>query len=131
MKLTRRTRLIIALACFLLATLGFMLKLPVGFRKIDKELHAAFYFSAALFLHLLFLVKDIARHFIIILVLVIFCLAIEQAQEYSNRWVGRRIHGRFDIEDVWANLKGLLLFSVLWLLWFTGCFFWRRRKHHA
>jgi hypothetical protein len=28
----------------------------------------------------------------------------------------KKIHGRFDIEDVQANVKGLIAFSAIWLV---------------
>jgi hypothetical protein len=43
-------------------------------------------------------------------------MAIEYAQAYSNRFFRKRIHGRFDPEDLEWNLKGLIAFSVLWVL---------------
>jgi hypothetical protein len=49
--------------------------------------------------------------------LLLFGMAIEYAQGYSNRFFRSPIHGRFDPEDVQWNLIGLVAFSVLWLLW--------------
>ena len=92
-----------------------MIKLPPGFRHIDKELHAAFYFSAAAFLNLLFAGRNIIKHIVIFISLYIFGAAIEYAQEYSNKFFRKRIHGRYDIEDIQSNLKGLALFSITWI----------------
>ena len=93
-----------------------MLKLPSPFRKIDKELHATFYFLAAALLNILFAGIRLVRHFLILISLYLFGIAIEYAQAYSNKFFRKRIHGRFDPEDVEWNLKGLLAFSVLWVL---------------
>lgn len=93
-----------------------MLKLPSGFRHIDKELHALFYFLAAALLNVLFAGTKILRHVLVFVALYLFGMAIEYAQEYSNHFFHRRIHGRFDPEDLQWNLKGLLAFSLLWIL---------------
>jgi hypothetical protein len=110
-------------AFFALSILGFMIKLPSVFRHFDKELHLIFYFSAAAFLNLLFANKKITTHLLIFGILYLFGVCIEYAQEYSNKFFHRRIHGRYDIEDVKSNLKGLIAFSVLWIiyvgLWFV------------
>ncbi len=104
---------------FLIATIvGFMVKLPSNFRQYDKELHSLFYFGAAAFLNVLFTCKNIPKHLFIFFCLLFFSICIEFAQEYSNKFFHARIHGRFDIEDVRANLIGLLFFSAIWLLFF-------------
>jgi hypothetical protein len=95
--------------------LGFMVKLPSGFRHFDKELHAAFYFLAAGFLNMLFTNGKLTRHLLIFVMLLVFSMSIEYAQEYSNKFFHVRIHGRFDPEDVKYNLKGLIAYSVLWV----------------
>lgn len=115
--LSLQQRILIALAAFVLALVGFMVKLPSGFRGMDKELHAAFYFCAAAFLNLLFARKSLVRHALIFGALYIFGVGIEYAQAYSNQFYRKRIHGRFDPEDVQSNLKGLIAFSVIWLLY--------------
>lgn len=117
--LTPTQRTLLALACFAVAIVGFMIKLPSAFRQIDKELHATFYFLAAAFLNILFAKRKLVRHVIIFVSLYLFGLAIEFSQAYSNKFFRKRIHGRFDPEDVQWNLKGLVAFSVLWLL-YTG-----------
>ena len=112
--LTTRQRLLVAFAFFALAIIGFMIKLPSGFRHMDKELHAAFYFLAAALLNILFAGTKIVRHVIIFILLHLFGMAIEYGQAFSNKFFRARIHGRFDPEDVQWNLKGLIAFSMLW-----------------
>ncbi len=115
--LTFQQRLLLARAAFILALIGFMIKLPSGFRGMDKEMHAAFYFCAAAFLNFLFARKSLVRHALIFGALYVFGVAIEHAQAYSNQFYRKRIHGRFDPEDVQSNLKGLIAFSVIWFLY--------------
>ena len=115
-RLTAWQKVGIVLASFAIAIVGFMIKLPSGFRHIDKELHAAFYFLAAALLNILFAKTRLVPHVIIFIVLYLFGAAIEYAQEYSNKFFRNRIHGRFDPEDIQSNLKGLLAFSLVWLL---------------
>lgn len=110
----------IAIFCTVVAFIGFMVKLPSGFHRIDKILHAGFYFSAAGFFHLLFGVKSAWKHAVLFVLLFLFGVGIEIAQESWNRWFHVRIHGRFDPEDIWANTKGLLLFSGFWVLLMAG-----------
>jgi hypothetical protein len=100
-----------------MSVVGFLIKLPSGFRHADKELHALFYFSAAAFLNILFTNKKVLVHIVIFAVLYLFGMAIEYAQEYSNKLFHKRIHGRYDVEDIRANFKGLVLFSVLWIMY--------------
>ena len=114
--LTAWQKVLVVFICFAFAVYGFMIKLPSGFRHIDKELHALFYFLAAALLNILFASTKIVRHAIIFITLYLFGAAIEYMQEYSNRFFRRRIHGRFDPEDIQWNLKGLIAFSMLWLL---------------
>ena len=109
-------KVLIVLVCFAVAILGFMIKLPSGFRHIDKQLHAAFYFGAAAFLNVLFAGTKFLRHVIIFIVLYLFGMTIEYSQEYSNRFFHRRIHARFDPEDIQSNLNGLLAFSMVWIV---------------
>jgi hypothetical protein len=115
-KLSTTTKILLVLVAFAVAIYGFMLKLPSGFRRHDKELHSAFYFLAAAFLNILFAKRNIIIHAILFAGLYAFGVAIEYAQEYSNKLLHKRIHGRFDIEDVYANVRGLVLFSVLWIV---------------
>ncbi len=114
--LTAWQRVFVALVCFAVAVYGFMIKLPSGFRHIDKELHALFYFLAAALLNTLFAGTKIVRHIVIFVILYFFGIIIEYAQEYSNKFFRQRIHGRFDPEDIQWNLKGLIAFSMLWFL---------------
>jgi hypothetical protein len=117
MDLTVWQRLLIVFACFTIAIIGFMLKLPSAFRYIDKELHTAFYFLAAAFLNILFAKGKLIRHAVIFAALYFFGMAIEYGQAYSNRFFRNRIHGRYDPEDVQSNLNGLIAFSVVWLIY--------------
>src|ERR1700712_5087730 len=98
--LTLWQRILVACACFAIAIVGFMIKLPSGFRHIDKELHTAFYFLAAAFLNVLFAKTRLVRHVIIFIALYVFGIAIEYGQAYSNKFFRSQIHGRFDPEDV-------------------------------
>jgi hypothetical protein len=94
-----------------------MVKLPSSFRHIDKELHAVFYFLAAALLNFLFAGTNFIKHIVIFVLLFLFGTAIEYAQEYSNKILHRRIHGRFDPEDIQWNLKGLMAFSAVWIVY--------------
>jgi hypothetical protein len=114
--LSQAQKILIAILCFSIAIIGFMIKLPSGFRHIDKELHAAFYFIAAAFLNILFAKTNLIRHAVIFAFLYFFGMAIEYSQAYSNKFFRKRIHGRFDPEDVEANLNGLIAFSLLWIV---------------
>ena len=116
LSLTVWQKMLIVFVCFTAAIIGFMIKLPSGFRHIDKELHAIFYFLAAALLNILFAKTKIVRHAIIFVLLYLFGVAIEYGQAYSNRFFHTRIHGRYDPEDIQSNLNGLLVFSLLWFL---------------
>lgn len=115
-------KIFLVIACFAISIYGFMIKLPSAFRHFDKELHALFYFLAAAFLNLLFAKKKIIIHLLIFGVLYFFGVAIEYAQEYSNKFFHKRIHGRYDVEDIQYNLKGLIAFSILWIV-YVACWF--------
>lgn len=121
-------KLLILFVCFVCAVIGFMLKLPAAFRGIDRELHAAFYFLAAAFLNILFAGRNFFKHVIIFIVLGLFGMAIEYAQEYSNKFFRRRIHGRFDPEDLEWNIKGLIAFSVVWIIFVLLSMIFKRTK---
>jgi hypothetical protein len=116
MKLNNWTKVSLILFFISLSVIGFLVKLPSSFRHVDKELHSLFYFSAAAFLNLIFANRNVIRHIVIFISLYFFGVAIERAQEYSNKFFHTRIHGRYDVEDVQANLKGLVLFSVVWFI---------------
>ena len=128
MKPNNWTKALLILLCISLSAIGFLVKLPSNFRYIDKELHSVFYFLAAAFLNLLFANKNIVRHIVIFISLYVFGAAIEYAQEYSNKFFHKKIHGRYDIEDIQANLKGLVLFSVFWILVVVILFFYQKFK---
>jgi len=102
--------------------------LPSKLSHVDKELHAIFYFLAAAFLNILFANKKIILHVSIFIFLFLFGVAIEFAQEYSNKIFHKRIHGRFDPADIRANLIGLILFSIFWTLYTVIMFFYKRVK---
>jgi hypothetical protein len=116
-KLNTPTKWLLFFFWLIASVVGFLVKLPSGFRHYDKELHTAFYFLAAGFLNILFTNGKLTRHIIIFLALYFFSISIEYAQEYSNKLLHVRIHGRYDPEDVKANLKGLIAFSVLWVIY--------------
>ena len=128
MKLSNPIKILLILFCLGISVAGFMIKLPSGFRHYDKELHAAFYFCAAAFLNVLFANRNIIRHAVIFFVLYIFGVAIEHAQEYSNSFLHKRIHGRYDPEDVLSNLKGLVAFSILWIVYVSVIFGYSKIK---
>ena len=113
--------------CFAIAIVGFMIKLPSAFRHFDKELHAVFYFIAAAFLNILFANKKIIIHLLIFTFLYFFGVVIEYAKEYSNKFFRKRIHGRYDIEDIQSNLKGLIAFSILWIVYVVILFVYKRQ----
>lgn len=102
--------------CILLVTIGFMLKLPKIFRGYDKELHFLFYFYASFFVSITFVKNNFLNFLKAILFLFLFGLFIEYFQEYSNSFFRKRIHGRFDIEDIKYNTLGLILFNSLWFM---------------
>lgn len=110
------SKIIFVVICFLFAAIGFLIKIPVPLRGHDKLLHISAYFIAAAFLNYLFK----KRHLVIFIVLFLFGVLIEYLQQLANKITHSHIHGRFDIEDVYANTKGLLLYSfialVLWAL---------------
>ena len=110
------TKIIIVVICFICAIIGFLIKIPVPLRGHDKLLHSAFYFMAAAFLHSLFR----KGFFVIIIVLALFGVLIEYLQQLSNQVTHSHIHGRFDKEDIYANLKGLLLYAAVALVLFVG-----------
>lgn len=110
-------KLLLAGFAFSIAIIGFMVKLPAAFRHHDKELHCLFYFVAAAFLNVLFAQRRLLPHIIIFILLFAMGAAIEWAQEYSNHFFRSKIHGRFDKEDIAWNVKGLVGFSVVWVLY--------------
>jgi hypothetical protein len=117
LKLSNWMKVFLVFIWLALSVLGFMWKLPSSFRHIDKELHAAFYFLAAFFLNVLFTNGKFTRHILIFLLLYVFSISIEYAQAYSNKFFRVRIHGRYDPEDVKYNLRGLVAYSALWIVY--------------
>jgi hypothetical protein len=117
MRLSPWQKVFVVFISFGIAVIGFMVKLPSSFRHIDKELHAVFYFLAAALLNFLFAGTNFIKHIVIFVLLFLFGTAIEYAQEYSNKILHRRIHGRFDPEDIQWNLKGLMAFSAVWIVY--------------
>jgi hypothetical protein len=109
------SRKVLILTFFLLVSIiGLMIKLPPIFRSIDKEMHFLFFFFSAAFLNVLFGNGKVVPHIVIFIALLFFGYFIEHAQEFSNRFFAKRIHGNFDPEDLKYNIMGLSLFSVLW-----------------
>jgi hypothetical protein len=129
MKPSNPIKILLILFCLGVSVTGFMIKLPAGFRHYDKELHTAFYFCAAAFLNVLFANRNIIRHAVIFFVLYIFGVAIEYAQEYSNTLLHKRIHGRYDPEDVLSNVKGLVAFSILWIVVVSVMYLYHREPN--
>lgn len=112
MKLSK-TKLVLFL--ILISTFGFMLKLPSVFRNFDNELHFLFYFCASIVLNLLWKKEKFIVHILISLVLFIFGVAIEIAQDLSNLFFTKKIHGNFDPKDIIYNTLGLIFASAFWL----------------
>ena len=113
----RNTKIGIVLVLAAVSVIGFMLKLPREFRSIDKELHCLFYFFAALVLNYLFTKRKFVYHIAIFFALFYGGILIEYAQELSNYLVVNKIHGNFDIVDVFFNTVGLVLYSFIWIMW--------------
>jgi VanZ family protein len=101
----------------ILSSIGFMVKLPRTFSHCDKELHFLFYFGAAVVLNYLFVKKNFLYHLIVVWMLFCAGVFIEIAQELSNLFVEKRIHGNFDPEDISSNVLGLMLYSFIWVIW--------------
>lgn len=125
LRLTLAHKLLITALTFSAAIIGFMVKLPAVFRHHDKEMHALFYFLAAAFLNILFVQRKLLPHIIIFILLWLFGVAIEYAQEYSNQYFHTKIHGRYDKEDVLWNTKGLIAFSIVWSLYAAAMLFYK------
>ena len=121
--ISSRTKYLILFFCFACAVVGFLIKIPRPLRGNDKLLHTAFYFCAAAFLDVLF-----RRRLVLILIgLVLFGIGIEYLQELSNKLTHTRIHGRFDKEDIYANMKGLAVYLPVGLL--ARLVGWIKRKN--
>jgi|SRR5579871_3577342 len=114
LKLSNSTKIVLVITCFIASVIGFLMKLPSAFRHIDKQLHFSFYFLAAAFLNILFSIKNPLKHILVAALLCAFGICIEFAQEKYNKVFHVHFHGRFDPEDVKANLHGLIAFSIVW-----------------
>ena len=117
MNLNNQTKVLLTIACFAIATIGFIAKLPSVFYHHDKALHALFYFFAAAFLNVQFADRKISRHVAIFIFLFLFGVAIEFGQ-YISKKVLHISHGNPDPKDVQSNLGGLILFSICWFVYF-------------
>jgi hypothetical protein len=118
MKLSLNNKIKIGLVifCFIASVIGFLAKLPSAFRHIDKELHFIYYFLAAAFLNILFNVKNLFKHLLIAFILFLFGVMIEFAQENYNKIFHVHFHGRFDPQDLKADVTGIIAFSILWAI---------------
>tara|TARA_R110000868_G_scaffold282867_2_gene543165 strand:+ start:757 stop:1131 length:375 start_codon:yes stop_codon:yes gene_type:complete len=101
----------------MVSSIGFMVKLPRAFSHCDKELHFLFYFGAAVVLNYLFVKKNFLHHLVVGWILFCAGIFIEIAQELSNLFVEKRIHGNFDPEDISSNMFGLIFYSFIWAIW--------------
>ena len=119
-------KILLTLAVFALAIVGFMVKLPTTFRHVDKEMHSLFYFLAAAFLNILFAKRNLIIHALIFVMLYVFGVAIEYAQQYSNTYFHNKIHGNADPEDIHSNLEGLIAFSALWVFYVVVMFLYKK-----
>lgn len=120
-------KVIILVICFICAVIGFLVKIPVPLRGNDKLLHSVFYFGAAAFLHILF-----GRGLVVILIsLALFGVMIEYLQPLCNKIFHTRIHGRFDKEDIYANLKGLAVYTAIAVVFLSIRYFARDKKKDA
>jgi hypothetical protein len=128
LRITLFQKILLTLAAFAVAIVGFIVKLPSVFSGHDKVLHTLFYFLAAAFLNALFAKRNIIIHAVIFGILHVFGVAVEYAQQYSNTYFHSRIHGNADPEDISANLQGLIYFSVLWLFIVAVSYVWNMFK---
>jgi hypothetical protein len=120
-------KLLILSFCIICSLYGFLIKIPVPLRGHDKLLHAGFYFCAAAFLNFLFQKKQV----LIFILLAVFGVLIEYLQQMSNKITHSQIHGRFDKEDIYANMKGLLLYAGIALIYFAFTAMLRNGKKEA
>lgn len=121
-------KIVLVTVAFVVAVVGFMVRLPSTFSHNDKELHSLFYFLAAAFLNILLAKRKLLIHAFIFGCLYAFGVAIEYAQEYSNTLLHKKIHGNADPEDMHANLLGLIAFSAVWLCYVIIVFVRKRIK---
>jgi hypothetical protein len=110
------SKIIILISFIILSIFGFMIKLPRVFHHYDKELHALFYFCTMFAFTLVYPKKWL----IIAVSLFSFGILIEYAQELSNsfsiRLTGKKIHGKFDIQDIKYNSIGISFGILLFLI---------------
>jgi hypothetical protein len=128
LKLTTTQKIFITILVMGCSLVGFMIRLPGVFRNHDRQMHAAFYFIAAAFFTLLYAGRNFWIHIVVLVLLATFGIGIEYAQEYSNHLLHKRIHGRFDPEDVKYNIMGLLAFSAVWVLYLLGAWLFKTQK---
>ncbi|MEP6846025.1 MAG: hypothetical protein ABI861_08475 [Panacibacter sp.] len=121
-------KIVLTMVAFAAAIVCFMVRLPSIFSHYDKELHSLFYLLAAAFLNILFAKRNLLIHAFIFGMLYVFGVVIEYAQEFSNTFLHKKIHGRADPEDIHANLQGLIAFSALWLWYVIIYFAWKAIK---
>ncbi|MEI7735748.1 MAG: hypothetical protein WCI49_09780 [Ferruginibacter sp.] len=120
-------KLLILASCIICSLYGFLIKIPVPLRGHDKLLHAGFYFGAAVFLNFLFQKKQV----LIFILLALFGVLIEYLQQVSNKIMHSHIHGRFDKEDIYANMKGLFLYAGIALIYFAFAAILRTEKKES
>ena len=125
-KISDRIKYFTVAICIGLSCYGFLIKLPLPFRKIDTELHALFFFIAAAFLNVLFKTKKLNNHLLIFGMLFLFGSLIEFAQDYSNKLLHKKIHGNFDPNDLRFNLIGLTAFSIFWFIYYLITLIWKK-----
>ena len=118
-------KILLTIVAFAVAIVGFMVRLPSVFSHSDKMMHSVFYFVAVAFLNILFAKRNLLVHAFIFGFLYVFGIGIEYAQQYSNTFLHKKIHGNADPEDIHANLQGLIAFSVLWLCYSAAVFLWK------
>jgi hypothetical protein len=121
-------KIVVTIAAFAVAIICFMVRLPSSFSHVDKELHTLFYFLAAALLNILFAKRNVLIHAFIFGLLYTFGVCIEYAQQYSNTYLHKKIHGNADPEDIHANLQGLIVFSALWICYAATMFVWNAIK---
>ena len=121
-------KILLAIAAFAATFVLFMVRLPSTFSHIDKEMHSLFYFLAAAFLNVLFAKRKLLIHAFIFGFLYTFGIGIEYAQQYSNTYLHKKIHGNADPADIHANLQGLIAFSALWLCYAAVIFLRKTMK---
>ncbi len=118
-------KLLILAFCIFCSLYGFLIKIPVPLRGHDKLMHAGFYFCAAAFLNVLFQKKQV----LIFILLALFGVVIEYLQQVSNKIMHSHIHGRFDKEDIYANMKGLGLYAGIAMMYFLFKMLFRKPRN--